>query len=398
MSFWEGITEKLNPVQPEIARDEGDTKSSTQTKLQSIQNAYELVEVVNRTINILVDNSALIDYDIGADLPFTARMPGIRSATLNTLLNFRPNPYMDISTFRRLILMDFLIDGNSFIFVDGTSLYHLPANAVTVLTDSKGYISGYEYEGHDGILKSNEVIFVKDNSTKSVYRGDSRINSAMESLLTRESMTVFQKKFFDNGAAIGMIVETEQMLSRKLKDRQEREWVSKFNPKRGHGRPLILDSGMKARNTGSSNFKEMAFTESISNLEEKVCYALGVPPILLSSGNNANIKPNLELMFYTTIIPMIRKFEAAFELFFGRDIQLTMHRVPSLKPDLKEEAERISSLVNNGIITGNEGRVMMRLAELDDPQMKNIRIPANVAGSATGVTGQEGGKPPGEEE
>ena len=160
---------------------------------------------------------------------------------------------------------------------------------------------------------------------------------------------------------------------------------------------LILDAGLKAKSTGSSNFREMSFTESITSLEEKVCYALGIPPILLNSGNNANIKPNLELMFYTTIIPMLRKFEAALELFFAYDIELTTHRVPALKPDMKDEAERISALVNNGIITGNEGRAMMRLVELDDPQMTKIRIPANVAGSATGVSGEEGGAPEGDE-
>jgi len=396
MSLWEGIKEKLNPAQAVIAREEGSNIASTQTKLNTIQNSYELVEVVNRCINLLVDNSALVDYDVGSILAFTGKYPSTRGVTLSKLLNFRPNPYMDVSTFRRLVLMDFLIDGNAFIHFDGTSFYHLPACAMEIIPDSKGYINKFIYNGQID-YKPEQIIFVKDNSTRSVYRGDSRLNSAMGSLLTREAMIDFQKKFFDNGAAIGLIIETDQILSKKFKERQEREWITKYNPKRGHGKPLILDGGLTAKTTGSSNFREMAFSESVTSLEDKVCYALGVPPILLNSGNNANIKPNLELLFYTNILPMLRKFESALELFFAFDIQLTTHRVPSLIPDLKAEAERVSALVNNGIITGNEGRAMLRLPAIDEEDMIKIRIPANVAGSATGVSGQEGGKPTGED-
>ena len=124
---------------------------------------------------------------------------------------------------------------------------------------------------------------------------------------------------------------------------------------------------------------------------------LGVPPILLNSGNNANIKPNLELLFYLNIIPMLGKFVSAYEYYFAFDIEIKTHKVPALKPDLKAEADRVSSLVNNGIITGNEGRATIRLDKLDDPEMDKIRIPANISGSATGVSGQEGGKPPKED-
>ena len=40
MSIMDSIRRKLNPVQDEIARDEGTRVSSTQTKLNTISNAY----------------------------------------------------------------------------------------------------------------------------------------------------------------------------------------------------------------------------------------------------------------------------------------------------------------------------------------------------------------------
>lgn len=399
MGWIQNILQKLNPAQRTIALDQGE-QPTTQTKILSVERAYQLIEVVNRCINLTVDNAAMVDFEVGSTLKFTGMVPGMRRDRLEILLNTRPNPYMDVSTFRRLSLMDFLVDGNMFWYFDGTSLYHLPAQNIVIIPDEKNYVHSYEYNfsaSGEGqlVFQPSSIIHIKDNSVTSLYRGDSRVLSAMESLFNRENMLNFQSSFFKNGTAMGLIIETEQILSAKMKDRQEREWMVKYNPSRGNGRPVILDGGMKAKQTTSTNFKEMAFLESIEEAERKVCIALGVPPILIDSGNNANIKPNLELWFYTTIIPMLRKVEAGLELYFAYDVELTTHRVPALLPDLKAEADRITALVNNGLITGNEGRGMLKLEPINEEVMNKIRIPANVAGSATGVSGQEGGRPEG---
>lgn len=401
MGFWQNLVEKLNPTQRSIATEQGDSAPTTQTKLHTIANAYNLIETVNRCINILVDNASMVDFDIGNTLKFTGVAPNVQQNKLDMLLNMRPSPYVDLSAFRRALLMDLLIDGNAFIYYDGTALYHLPAARVEIIPDAVTFVNSYKYIGAFGeehVYAVNTVLHIKDNSVRSVYRGDSRVNSCLESLYGREAMQEFHKSYFESGAAMGVIIETDNVLSSKIKERQEREWQIKYNPKRANGRPVILDAGMKAKAISTSNMRDLTFNESVAEMERKVCVALGVPPILLDSGNNANIKPNLELMFYTTILPMLRKFESVFEYFFARDIELSTFKVPALKPDQKEQAERVSALVNNGIITGNEGREILRLAPIEDELMKKIRIPANVAGSATGIAGQEGGKPPAKEE
>ena len=44
---------------------------------------------------------------------------------------------------------------------------------------------------------------------------------------------------------------------------------------------------------------------------------MGVPPILLDGGNNANIRPNHRLYYLETILPIVRKIGYAFERYFG---------------------------------------------------------------------------------
>lgn len=390
MKFWQKVMQKLNPVQSSIAQSQG-SQSTMQRRIVTLSSAYEHVETVNRCINMIVDSASQIGFDIQDSLPFIGIASGMKHKSLVRCLNHRPNPFMDISTFWRLLIMDFLMDGNSFIYFDGSNLFHLPAKEVTIVPDEKGYINSFEY--NNTTLKVSEVIHIKDNSFKSVIRGQSRLNSALNSILRRETMLDFQEAFFSNGAVVGLVVETDQILGKRLRERQEKEWQNKYNPKTGGASPLILDAGMKVKETSNTNFREMMFMENIDGFEDKMAKAMGVPKVLLESGNNANLRPNVDLFFNMTVIPLMRKFEAAFEAYFAYDIKITTHNIAALAPDLKMEAERISSLVNNGIITGNEGRGVLRLEELDDENMKKIRIPANIAGSATGVSGQEGGAP-----
>jgi len=120
---------------------------------------------------------------------------------------------------------------------------------------------------------------------------------------------------------------------------------------------------------------------------------MGVPPVLLDGGNNANIAPNTKLMYHQTVIPLVKKFVSAFERYFTYDIDLVTQKVMALRPELKDESQYYSTLVNNGIMTGAEARELLRLEPLDDDNLNDIRIPANVAGAATGVAGQSDGKP-----
>lgn len=397
MGFLDYFRSKTNPVQSRIKEGEGDDKPSTQTRPVTINKAFKSTEIVNRCINLLVDNSSLVEFDVGEQLPFTGLTgPGLRKKQLDNLLRYKPNPYQDASSFRRVAYLNFLYDGNTFIYYDkaGPNLYILPSLNVRVVLGDKKTISHYVYDDSYR-FEPEEIIHIADNSLSSSIRGDSRINSALDSLTNREAMTNFQRNYFDNGAVIGLFLETEGILSDKLKDRKRQEVKSHYNPRSGNsaGGILILDNGLKAKSINQSTVKDVSISEDIVGYEEKVALALGVPYILLQGGNNANIRPNIELLFSLTIMPMIEKFVRAFELFFAYDLKPTTYRVLALAPDLKLEADRLSALVNNGIMTPNEAREALRLQKDLDPNSDKLRIPANIAGSATGVSGQQGGKP-----
>ncbi|HCH9411541.1 TPA: phage portal protein [Salmonella enterica] len=392
------ITEKLNPGQ-RIIRDMEPVSHRTNRKPFTTGQAYSKIEILNRTANMVIDSAAECSYTVGDKYNIVTYANGVKTKTLDTLLNVRPNPFMDISTFRRLVVTDLLFEGCAYIYWDGTSLYHVPAALMQVEADANKFIKKFIFNNQIN-YRVDEIIFIKDNSyvcgTNSQISGQSRVATVIDSLEKRSKMLNFKEKFLDNGTVIGLILETDEILNKKLRERKQEELQLDYNPSTGQSTVLILDGGMKAKPYSQiSSFKDLDFKEDIEGFNKSICLAFGVPQVLLDGGNNANIRPNIELFYYMTIIPMLNKLTSSLTFFFGYKVTPNTKEVAALTPDKEAEAKHLTSLVNNGIMTGNEAREELNLEPLDDEQMNKIRIPANVAGSATGVSGQEGGRPQG---
>ena len=368
---------KSNPAQEQISWSQGSNIGSDTSTTYG--NAFDSLESVNRGVNLLVNSCSSLEYDI-KDKVIDGVVAGVRAKQLYNLLNYRPNPYQSVQDFRANIFTDYILEGNIFIYYDGMFLYHLPAANVAIVPDTKTLVSKYVYQGTTD-MKPEEVIHIKDISSTSIYRGSSRLAAADRSVKTLSKMHNFQDQFFDNGAIAGIVLTTENTLSQVAKDKTITNWMTKYSPKNGAKRPMILDSGFKVSPLSNSSFQEMDFDTSIKTHDIKILKALGVPPILLDGGNNANISPNLRLFYLETVMPIVRKYTSAMERFFGYDIAPITVEVSALQPELKDVAQYHSTLVNAGILTPNEARIELRYDKLTGAD--EIRIPANIAGSAS---------------
>ena len=122
---------------------------------------------------------------------------------------------------------------------------------------------------------------------------------------------------------------------------------------------------------------------------------LGVPYILLNSGNDANIPGNLKLFYTNKVIPIVDLFGSAFTKFFGVSLEIKADReaIEILRPELKAHVDSTSTLVNGGIITPNEGRARVRYAPIEG--LDEVRDPANIVGGSA-VRPDVGGRPEGD--
>jgi len=369
--------EKLNPAQEIIQRQEGVIVGSNAPA--NYRTSFDKLESVNRGTGMIVSGCSSLDFDVKEKINSDVSS-GMRQKTLVNLLNFRPNLFQSAQDFRTAIFTDFILEGNIFIYFDGAFLYHLPAAMVQVLPDEKTFVKGYTYNNTQN-FRPSEIIHIRDLSSVSIYRGTSRLRSANRSIEILYKMHQFQETFFDNGAVPGIVLTTENTLGQLAKQKTIQNWVTSYSPKNGARRPMILDSGLKPSNLLNTSFQDMDFDTSIKSHDIKILKALGVPSILLDGGNNANISPNMRLFYLETIMPIIRKYTSAMERYFGYDIDAITSNVSALQPELKDIAAYNSTLVNGGIISPNEARIELRYAS--KPGHDDLRIPANIAGSAS---------------
>jgi HK97 family phage portal protein len=312
----------------------------------------------------------------------------IRRSKIDLLLNKEPNPFQDVSAFKRNLIIDLLIDGNIFIYFDGAHLYHLPADKVTIETDEKTFIKKYSYD-HTIDYSPREIIHIKENSFNSIFRGVPRLKPAYRTMQLLGSMRAFQDNFFKNGAVPGLVLKSPNTLSEKIKERMLQAWVARYNPQSGGRRPLFLDGGLEVENLTEINFKELDFQEGIKSNERIILEAMGIPPILLDGGNNANIRPNHRLYYLETVLPIVKKIRYAFERYFGFSLNEDVTGIPALQPELRDEAAYYATLVNTGILTPNEAREALQFERIEG--FDTPRVPANIAGSAANP--EEGGRP-----
>lgn len=379
--------EKLNPAQGNIRDEQGQEIPSTAKAGYGA--AFRLYESVNRGVGLIVGACSGLDYDVKNTVA-EGTVPGMRAKTLYKLLNHRPNPYQSVQDFRNQIFTDFLLEGNAFIYYDGAHLYHLPACNMAVIPDPKTFISHYEYS-HSTKFLPEEIIHLKDLSNTTIYRGTSRLIAAERNLRILEKMQSFQETFFDNGAVPGLAVTTDNTLSEASKERTINRWMQRYNIKSGARRPMILDSGLKPIKLSENNFRELDFDNNVKSNNVRILETLGVPPVLLDGGNQANISPNLRLFYLETILPILRKYTSGVERMFGYDVDVIVSNASALQPELKEIASYFSTLTNGGLMTPNEAREELRLPKDAEPNSDKLRIPANIAGSAADPN--QGGAP-----
>jgi HK97 family phage portal protein len=377
------VEEKLNPAQQYI----GNSIDSSREPSFTYERAYEDLEIVNRGVNMIVDDVAEIHTLVSRDNSFKGVVPGIKRSKVDTLLNKSPNPYQDINSFKRNLITDYLIDGNIFIYFDGVHLYHLPASDVKIHADKETYIEKFTL--HNVTFTPREIIHIKENSFHSIYRGVPRLKPALRTMILMRRMRDFQDNFFKNGAVPGLVLKSPNTLSEKIKERMMVSWQSRYRPDAGGRRPLILDGGIEVDKISNVNFKELDFQSAISENEKIILKALGIPPILMDSGNNANIRPNMRLYYLETILPIVRKLNYGLERYFGFELRENLTNIPALQPELRDSSAYYTSLVNGGIITAAEARLALGFEPIEGTD--EIRVPANIAGSATNP--DEGGRP-----
>ncbi len=356
---------------------------------EAFETTYDAISVIARCVDLITNTAAAVQYKVMEDIgPFNTLS---KHARFENLLD-NPSDEFGRYDFYRGVFSDQLFSGNSF-------LYNL-ATGFQKFTEVS-YDANKRPSTGTKPLESDRLIH-----TRLLPEYDSRFGKSYLTRIDKEldliaAMLNFQKALFKNGGIPGVILSSENPLSSKQKERIVEEFLSMYSIMKGNAqRPFVSDNGLKFESLTHS-FKELQFNEGIGTITTNICAALGIPEVLITSGNNANILPNYKLFVYNTVSPFVTNFASDLTLHLHKfyrgtkDLKVVpdMTSLPLLADDDLKQTTSIKGLVTSGVITPNEARAKLHYLDHSDPLANNLLFPANITGNlnnpSTGVPNEE---------
>lgn len=239
----------------------------------------------------------------------------VSDPVLDPLLRVRPTAMMSPFLFRKLLMSNAFWEGWGAVWnrrdPSGQIVERLvlPTATCTVTYDSKAdqYWYTYTVNGVERTFAPSELSFLFFESYDGVVgRGVKAL--AQEAIQADDMAQRYNKKFYQNGARIGGIVEVDTDANRDTRD-QIRSQFQAF-ARDDAFKVAVLDHGMKYTPIGL-NQTDAQYIESRSFTVEEVSRFTGIPKYMLQTGKEAyNSNAQQRVDFVTdTLLPFVTAWE-----------------------------------------------------------------------------------------
>jgi HK97 family phage portal protein len=317
----------------------------------------------------------------------------VESHPLNYLLSVTSNGEQTAMETREFVMTSLGLRGNAYCHVARSN-----RGGVAAITPLK---PGYMLVSRDG---AQRLIFQYDEpnnegswTESSIWRvaglgsdgvtGLSPIALARETLGLSLSMERSANRIFANGAQSNTTLEFDHKLSEEQIDHLRGQWAENYAGWRNAGKPLILESGMKAKAIGMSN-ADAQFLESRKAQVAEIARWFRVPPHMVGDLDRATFS-NIEHQSIEFVTQTIRPWLVRLEQTMARDLLgeserrrgiYVQHTVEGLlRGDIKTRYEAYSSAITNGWMSRNEVRRLENFNREDG--LDDFMVPLNM-GSA----------------
>jgi len=297
------------------------------------------------------------------------------------LLN-RPNAQMQRAEFLEILSMHEDLTGNAYIYLEGvqdengmpTAMYPLRPDFVTPIAGAlPEIITGYQYD--NGQIKktfaTHEIIQLRIPSPANPYQGLGPTAAAIDAIEADAASRQWNRSIF-MGANPGLMFKTTGITPEAIKTLRESFEDRHVGAGKQH-RVALLPEGVEVA-TGTSQPKDMEFSETRTMSRDELFAMYGVPGVVLGLGlgesmNRASAE-TLEYVFNKhTIKPKTARFIRTFNAFlvprFGDDLVLDyVDPVPENIETRLNEAR--SALSNQPYKSVNEVRGQFGLAPIEN--------------------------------
>lgn len=295
-----------------------------------------------------------------------------------------PCPVMSTYSFWRWTMSTYELYGEAFWYkqrVNGQVVGLLPMHPsrTQVRRDVDGNVT-YVFSlgvSATGILEapaSDVVAFLRYNP-EDLMRGLSRVEPLRSTLANEDASRRANESAWRRGARPGLMLSTDAQLSDAALSRLQTQVSSASGGPDAAGSSLILEEGLKPYPI-QLTAKEMEYIESRKLNLQEVCMVFDVPPPvvhILDHATFSNITEQMRSMYRDTMAPRLEDVESAIDHQLRPDFDPTgtlsarfaLDEV--LRGDFETRATAVHSLVQSGVMTPNEARILFDLPTSDNP-------------------------------
>lgn len=246
----------------------------------------------------------------------------------------------------------------------------------------------YWFQGHLGaaplfMFDPSEIVHFKEYNPDELWRGMSALESLRETLANEDASRRATKSFWESGARPGVVVEHPSQLSDDGIQRLRASIDSAHAGADNTGSTLVLEEGATAKIIQLSA-EEMQYIESRKLNREEVCGAYDMPPPvvhILDKATFSNITEQMRSLYRDTMTPPIQLLEATlldqlvkpdFPDLFAAGVMPTVDMSGVLRGDWETRVTAVSAAVQNSLLTPSEGRAILDLDPIDDPNADQL--------------------------
>ena len=289
-------------------------------------------------------------------------------------------------------------------------MYNLDSTLITVILSEMRYplyrLSSPSYGfSKDQPLEYYQVMHVKE----AAWQGSSGFNKAIlatELVALDTDIDIYANYIMQNGAKPSGIFITDQVIpdakykeiAARLKEAWNNLTGSRSSDPSKAGQGMLLDQGMKYTPVDMLTLQDAEAAELKMQTMKRICGLFGVPPSMIGIGDSKynNTQTMLDEFYKTTMYPIIVNVEQKLKqnLLKGYpNLCIKFDTKDFLKGAPLDQMNFVAAGINAGVITPNEGREYLNLAQIDgaDELKQDSKKTDPLPGTSAQDTGGGGG-------
>jgi HK97 family phage portal protein len=371
--------------QTELTGEAGTTVNVNPNSAMRIGTVYACVRILAETVASL---------PIGVYQRVNGKRIEVEQHPLNYLLGTSFNGEQTAMEGREFVMSSLGLRGNAYCAVlrsnrGGVSAIHnlKPGYSRLERDGSQRLRLVYEEPNNEMVLPESALWRVAGLGSDGVT-GLSPIALARDTLGLSIAMERSANRIFANGAQSSTTLEFDHTLTEEQIDHLRAQWAENYAGWKNAGKPLILESGMKAKAIGMSN-ADAQFLESRKAQVGEIARWYRVPLHMLGDLDRATFS-NIEHQSIEFVTHTIRPWLVRIEQAIVRDLLgdaerrrglYVEHTVEGLlRGDIKTRYEAYSSAITNGWMSRNEVRRLENFNDADG--LDEYMVPLNMGNAS----------------